>query len=247
MTPAAPVDEPVNWVKETRVGIWFLSTSMWRHHVLPGTIADLRRLLGPSARLGRVLDVGCGQGFAFPLIDRHFRPDWLLGIDIDPGLVERGRSITVRCACEAHIKVGSATRIDLPDESVDTVFCHQSFHHLSDQEAAAREFFRVLAPDGRLLFAESCRSFIQSWWVRLFFRHPMDVQKSADEYLALLRSCGFEFGPDDVLTPNPPWARPDFGVLEAFGRPVRDPRVAPLVCVVARKAATVSLERAPAC
>jgi SAM-dependent methyltransferase len=237
MASAATIDDPTVWVRETRVGTWFLGTRMWRHHVLPGTMADLQTLLGAPVGLGRVLDVGCGQGFAFPFIDRHFHPDRLLGIDIDPDLVERGKALAASCACKADIRVGNATRTDLPDASIDTIFCHQTFHHLADQDAAAREFYRVLAPGGRLLFTESCRSFIFCWWVRLFFRHPMDAQKSAEEYLTLLRDSGFVFGADDVLTPYPPWARPDFGILETMGRPVREPPTPPLVCVVARKPA----------
>ena len=162
----------------------------------------------PERRAFSRFRISSGQGFAFPLIDKHFRPDFLLGIDIDPKLVKRGRSFAEHCSCNVEIRVGDATELDLPDASMDTVFCHQSFHHLAEQEAAAREFFRVLVPGGRLLFTESCRSFIYSWWVRLFFRHPMDVQKSADEYIVLLRDTGFEFVPNDVLTPFPPWARP---------------------------------------
>ena len=159
MNSATTVNGGGAWVRETRVGTWFLGTDMWRHHVLPGTMADLESLLGKAPRLGRVLDIGCGQGFAFPLIDKHFRPDFLLGIDIDPKLVKRGRSFAEHCSCNVEIRVGDATELDLPDASMDTVFCHQSFHHLAEQEAAAREFFRVLVPGGRLLFTESCRSF----------------------------------------------------------------------------------------
>jgi hypothetical protein len=63
----------------------------------------------------------------------------------------------------------------------------------------------------------------------------MEAQKTADEYLALLRAAGFEFGPQDVATPYPPWAQPDFGIMAAIGRPVPQASGKPLVCVVARR------------
>ena len=228
-------EQRASWVKETRIGTWFLGTDMWRCHVLPRTMDDLCTLLNGVPLGGRLLDIGCGQGLRFPIWIGHFRPDFLLGIDIDPELVERGAGLAAQCECRAEIRTGDATAIDLPDGSVDTIFCHQTFHHLADQEAAAREFYRVLAPGGRLLFTKSCRSFIYSWWVRLFFRHPMEAQKTAAEYQALLRRAGFGFGPKDVLAPYPPWARPDFGLSEAFGRPVEPPYDEPLVCLVARR------------
>lgn len=237
MTNASAIINSDNWVRETRIGTWFLGTEMWRRHVLPEAIVDLRVLLDDSVQTGRLLDIGCGQGYSFRLIDRLFRPDSLLGIDIDPELVEIGKGLAGSCSCPAEVRVGDATCLDLPDASIDTIFCHQTFHHLAEQEAAAAEFFRVLAPGGRLLFAESCRSFIYSWRVRLFFRHPMHVQKTAQEYAALLRATGFEFGVQDVYAPYPAWSRPDFGVLETMGRPVAEPRDTPLVCIVAQRPA----------
>jgi len=42
----------------------------------------------------------------------------------------------------------SATAIDLPDDSVDVVFCHQGFPFMPDRVAVAREMFRVLRRGG---------------------------------------------------------------------------------------------------
>ncbi|EAR24593.1 putative methyltransferase [marine actinobacterium PHSC20C1] len=42
----------------------------------------------------------------------------------------------------------SATAIDLPDASMDVVFCHQGFPFMPDRVAVAREMFRVLRPGG---------------------------------------------------------------------------------------------------
>ena len=44
----------------------------------------------------------------------------------------------------------SATALELPDASVDVVFCQQGLPFIPDRPGAAREMFRVLRPDGKL-------------------------------------------------------------------------------------------------
>ena len=39
--------------------------------------------------------------------------------------------------------------------------------------------------------AESTRRYIHSWIIRALFRHPMEVQRTAEEYLAMVRKAGF--------------------------------------------------------
>ena len=56
---------------------------------------------------------------------------------------------------------------------MDLIFCHQTFHHLVEQERALAEFYRVLKPGGYLLFAESTEAYIDTWVIRWLFRHPM--------------------------------------------------------------------------
>ncbi|WP_199096239.1 class I SAM-dependent methyltransferase [Dyella sp. ASV21] len=228
------------YVPETRLGFRFLGTHTWQHHVLRVAINDLKRMRGDAVpRGGVLLDVGCGQGRSFRLLHEAFQPARMVGLDADPHSIVLSREEAGRQQLAVDLITGDCARIDLPDGSMDVVFCHQTFHHLVEQEKALDEFWRVLKPGGLLMFAESTKAYIDTWVIRWFFRHPMHVQKSADEYIAMLRERGFEFGPEHVSLPYLWWSRSrDFGLLERWGLRTPPPpgiREETLVNVVARK------------
>ena len=114
------------------------------------------------------------------------------------------------------------------------VFCHQGFHHIVQHEKAMQEFYRVFKPDGVLLFVESCKKFIH-YKYDCFFRHPMDEQKTAEEYIDLIRQTGFQVHPEAISKPYLWWSRPDFGAMEWFGFQVPEVREETLVNLVAVK------------
>ncbi|RJG02754.1 class I SAM-dependent methyltransferase [Noviherbaspirillum sedimenti] len=207
------------FVPETRFGIWFLGSETWLKHVLEVAIADLVRLIGKERRetYGTVVDVGCGQGKSFTLLKQRFNPQRLIGIDADPEILEVGRKRAQQDGVAVELMLGSGAAIALPDNSVDILFCHQTFHHLVEQEKAIAEFYRVLKPGGMLLFAESTRAYIHSWIIRLLFRHPMEVQKTAEEYLALIRWAGFEAQAERISYPYLWWSLSDLGLLNRLG------------------------------
>ena len=205
----------IDHVPETRFGVWFLGTQTWVQFVLEAAIKDLLNLIGEPrpANVGVLLDVGCGQGKSFRLLKQAFNPRILIGIDAEPAILEKAR-IQVRfdeVLVDLRLANGAAT--GLPDNSVDILFCHQTFHHLVDHDQAIAEFYRVLKPGGLLLFAESMRAYIHSWIIKWLFRHPMDVQKSADEYLSLIRRAGFRIEPNRISYPYLWWSRTDLGLL----------------------------------
>lgn len=80
MTSGRP--SPSTYVPETAFGIWFLRTRTWEHHVLRVAINDLKHLVtAPLPQAPIILDVGCGQGQSFRLLDAAFSPAKLIGID----------------------------------------------------------------------------------------------------------------------------------------------------------------------
>jgi len=218
--PPRPVADPDGWIRDTRFGNWLITSDMWAEHVVRAPVTDLVHLLGHAVTgYPAIVDVGCGGGKALPILEEVFSPDVLIGIDPDPEMIERAGAAGARCRCRVELRLGHAAALGLPDQSVDMIFCHQTFHHVPDPPRAAREFYRALKPGGVLLFAESCAPFIRSLLVRVLFRHPLDAQMPAEDYLRLLRSTGFEFTADNVSTPYPWWSRRDLGAFEWFGRP----------------------------
>ena len=206
------------FVPETRFGRWFLGTETWFQSVLKVALLDLFRLIDDRKKsYPVVVDVGCGMGRSFRLMKILFRPTRLIGIDYEDENLEAARKRTESERIEVDFLRNDCAAIDLPDASADLLLCHQTFHHLVQQEKALREFRRVLKPGGLLLFAESTRAYIHSWIIRLLFAHPMDVQRTADEYLAMVRAAGFEFEERNVSLPYLWWSRPDLGILERLG------------------------------
>ena len=229
-----------SYVEETRFGFWFLRSHTWQHHVLRVAINDLRGLFSESLPAKPVLlDAGCGQGKSFRYLRQTFAPQRLIGVDADPHSLELSGEEAARQGLEVELIGSDCATLQVPDASVDLLFCHQTFHHLVEQEKALAEFYRVLKPGGYLLFAESTEAYIDTWVIRWLFRHPMHVQKSAAQYLQMIREQGFEFGERNVSYPYLWWSRSkDFGLLERFGLRKPKPfgqREETLVNVVARK------------
>jgi SAM-dependent methyltransferase len=205
-------------VRETRFGSWFQGTDIWVRHVLNVAFEELTGLIDQRAvSYPVVVDLGCGHGYAFRLLLDAFRPQRLIGVDYDPACLAAARRRAAADRIEVEILQEDGASLSLASSSVDIIFCHQTLHHLVQQDRALDEFYRILKPGGLLLLAESTKVFIYSWNVRWFFAHPMDMQRTAGEYLQLVRRHGFEFDDRHTSFPDPWWSYADLGMRDWLG------------------------------
>lgn len=206
------------WVRETRFGRWFLSTHTWYRYVLSQAVVDFKKLLqGREPAQARILDAGCGQGLAFSLLETHFKPAQIVGIDIDKEQIEKAMLIASTLTTPTLAIHSNAAMSSFDDGYFDVIFCHQLLHHTNQQHEALLEFYRLLKPGGILLVGESCRSFINSVPVRLLFRHPHMAQQDAEGYVGLVRNAGFSVRAEDVHTSRPWWSRRSLGLAQKWG------------------------------
>lgn len=204
-------------------------------HVLDRALDDLQRMAPDTPTGAVVLDIGTGQGHSLPKLAQRFQPSHIHALDPAPEFAAHSAAMRQACTVPVTLHEAHAEHIPLRDASVDLVLCHQTLHHIVDQVAALGEVFRVLKPGGLLLLAESTRAYIHSWIIRLLFRHPMEAQRSAPEFLAMLHETGFNLSDERTSTPYLWWSRKDLGALEWMGLRVPLKREETLLNVVARK------------
>lgn len=127
----------------------------------------------------QLLDVGCGNGiFTVPFAKLS---DNLLGIDNSENLLKANP--------HPNVRVGDATRLDLPDSSFDVVFEANILHHIADPEAAVREMVRVSRSHVILLEPNRYNPLMALFG--LLVREERGLLRSSRGALeALLRRCG---------------------------------------------------------
>jgi ubiquinone/menaquinone biosynthesis C-methylase UbiE len=104
---------------------------------------------------GEVLELAAGTLRNLP----HYPPGVkLTAVELSPEMAAIGRQRAEDLGRSIDLRVGDVQKLDLPDESFDTVTCTLGFCTIPDTAAAAREAFRVLRPNGQLLMLEHVRS-----------------------------------------------------------------------------------------
>ncbi|SDR50182.1 Methyltransferase domain-containing protein [Rhizobiales bacterium GAS113] len=103
------------------------------------------------ARLGHMLDLGCGTGATVALVRQVRTVDWAGGVELDPQSAQSAATICDR------VWVGDANSQpfdrEIDPSSLDLVLCLDVLEHLVDPWAMIRRLSPLLAPGGRLILS----------------------------------------------------------------------------------------------
>ena len=106
----------------------------------------------------KVLDVGCGTGWASRIVARIVPNGEVVGIDLAEGMVEKARQLTSKG--KAHdsgnlsFNIADVENIPYPDGHFDCIICVESFSWYPNPGIALREMKRVLKAGGKLYVAD---------------------------------------------------------------------------------------------
>jgi ubiquinone/menaquinone biosynthesis C-methylase UbiE len=95
----------------------------------------------------RVLDLGCGNGWATRLIAQANAGVQAIGVDAAPKMIARAEalhSLTIR----ARYELGTFEALDFKAAHFDRVFSMEALYYATDLDRALAECFRVLKPGG---------------------------------------------------------------------------------------------------
>lgn len=118
----------------------------------------------------RVLDVGCGTGYAAVAAGAQCSTGLACGIDISGGMLrEARRNRPEQLSDRVSFHQAEAQALPFPEATFDRLLCTNSFHHYSRPHRALAEMHRVLEPGGRLVVLDNAPDgFWYTWlWDRV--------------------------------------------------------------------------------
>jgi ubiquinone/menaquinone biosynthesis C-methylase UbiE len=176
-----------------------LLEALWGEGFLsPGGTGEVALVLSGIDLTGlRVLDIGCGTGGCARYIAQQFAPAEVVGVDVEPGVVERATQLAAEAGLADVTRFVSIEPGPLPfaDGSFDVVFSKDSIVHIADKHALAAEVHRVLRPGG--VFAASDWMAGSDAPMSEALHRYVELEglgfglASPDVYFAALRAAGF--------------------------------------------------------
>lgn len=137
--------------------------------------------------IGKILDVGCGDGYITSLIFENFKD--VIGIDISKKAIkfarEKNQGVT--------FVVGTCTNLPFSDESFDTIVASEVIEHINynDGKAFLKEARRVLSPKGKIIISTPNLSNLYRRYLRILYKNPEHLKEYTKNELIELLSAHF--------------------------------------------------------
>jgi ubiquinone/menaquinone biosynthesis C-methylase UbiE len=138
----------------------------------------------------RVLDLGCGTGWASRRMARLTTAGEVVGLDVADEMLHRAEQASSEFKNIRYVW-GSAERIPAPDGFFTRVLSVESFYYYADQGRALKELHRVMAIDAQLFILINLykdNHYSLRWVTEL--QVPVQALSEA-EYISLLQKNGF--------------------------------------------------------
>ncbi len=170
--------------------------SLYADYVFPVVLDIATKPLKPqrqqtiSLAQGRILEIGIGTGANLPFYTSQAQE--IIGIEPFMAMLKKAELMVKKAPANAVVKlaVGDAHQLEFADNSFDTVIMCLVLCTIPDPLQALKEAYRVLKPDGQLLFLEHVRA-PSSWVARC-----QDAINPAWKHLA----CGCQLNRDTEAT-----------------------------------------------
>jgi ubiquinone/menaquinone biosynthesis C-methylase UbiE len=113
----------------------------------------------------RILELGCGAGYAIKLIFEKHLAEEIVGLDISSTIIRSARIRNKKAINGKGIKLVQANFNKLPflNEAFNTVFSIQTIYFWTDITATLSEIFRVLKPKGVIILTFSDGKENETW------------------------------------------------------------------------------------